>query len=74
MGDVADMQKDIGLDHVFQGGAESRHEHCRQIGDEADGIRQDGLLAVRKIDGAGGRDRGSQTACSRPGRRPRSCG
>ena len=54
MGHVADMEKHVGLDHVLQGGAEGRHEHGRQIGDEPDGVRQDGLLPVRKIDGAGG--------------------
>ena len=47
------MQKDIRLDHVLEGRAEGRHQHGRQIRDEADGIRQNGLLAMRQLDGTG---------------------
>ena len=36
--DVPDMKKDLRLDHVLQGGSKGRHEHGRQIRDEADGI------------------------------------
>ena len=35
------MQDDIGLDHLFQRGAEGRDQHGRQVGDEADRVGQD---------------------------------
>ena len=44
------MQDDVGLDHLFERGAEGRHQHGRQIGDEADGIGEDDAVAVRQCD------------------------
>ena len=41
MGGVADRGDDIGLQHLFQGGAEGRHQFGRQVGDETDRVRQD---------------------------------
>ncbi len=41
MADVAHVQDEIGLHHLLQRGAEGRHQQCRQVGDEADGVGQD---------------------------------
>ena len=41
MRDVAHMQDDVGLDHLLQRRAESRDQHGRQVGDEADRVGQD---------------------------------
>ena len=54
VGHVADMEDDVGLDHLLQRGAESRHQRGRQIGDEADGIREadpvaGGSATARKV-------------------------
>ena len=38
MGDVADMHDQVGLDHLFQGGAEGGDQMGRQVGDEADRV------------------------------------
>src|SRR4051794_8804329 len=54
VGYVADVQQDVSLDHVLQGRPEGSNKHGWQIGDEADRVRQNGLLAVRQLDGAGG--------------------
>jgi hypothetical protein len=48
--DVAHMNDHIGFDHLFQGGPKGRHQHGRQVRDEADRIRQDDLGAVRQGD------------------------
>ncbi len=42
------MEDDIGLQHLFQRGAERRDQLGRQIGDEADGVRQHRLAAMRQ--------------------------
>ena len=47
-GDVADMQDEVGLEHLLERGAESRDQHRRQVGDEADRVGEDHLLAVRQ--------------------------
>ncbi len=52
MRDVAHMQDHVGLDHLLQRRAEGRDQHGRQVGDEADGIGQDDLGAVRQLDRA----------------------
>ncbi len=56
--DVADMQDDVGADHLFERGAERRDEVVRQLGDETDGIGQHDLtsvwqrqLAERRVEG-----------------------
>ena len=46
--DVAHVQDHVGLDHLLERGAEGRHEHRRQVGDEADRVGQDHLGAVRQ--------------------------
>ena len=43
---IAQMDDEIGLDHLFQRGAESRNEVRRQVGDEADRIREHDFGAV----------------------------
>ena len=48
--DIADVEDDVGLDHLLQRGAERRHQHGRQIGDEADRIREDDPRAVWQVD------------------------
>src|SRR5262245_24970045 len=59
--DVAHVQDHVGLDHLLQGRAERRHQHGRQIRDEADRVRQDDAGAMRQVDGAQGRiERGEQ--------------
>ena len=40
-GDVADVQDEVGLQHLFERGAEGGDEHRRQIGDEADRVGED---------------------------------
>ena len=41
MRNVADMQQQIGLQHLFQCGAEGGDQLGRQVGDEADGVGDD---------------------------------
>ena len=41
MRNVAHMQDHVGLDHLFERGAESRDQHGRQVGNEADRVGQD---------------------------------
>ena len=45
MRDVAHMQDDVGRRHLLQRGAEGLHELGRQVGDEADRVRQDRVAA-----------------------------
>ena len=52
MRDVAHVQDHVGLDHLFQRGAEGRDQHGRQIGDKADRVGEDDARAVRQIDRA----------------------
>ena len=47
---IAHVQDDVGLDHLLQRGAERRHQHGRQVGDEADGVGQNDAVAVRQRD------------------------
>ena len=70
MGDVAHMEDQVGLDHLLQGGAEGRHQHGRQVGNEADRIGHDDAGAVRQVDRAQCRVEGRRTAC-RPTSPPR---
>ena len=39
------MHDEVGLDDLFQRGAEGRHQMGRQVGDEADRVGQDRLPA-----------------------------
>ena len=55
MRDVADMQDDVRLQHLFQRGAERGDELRRQVGDEADRVRQHRLAAMRQGQRAQGR-------------------
>ena len=48
-GDVADMQDDVGLLHLLQGGAEGLDQLVRQVGDEAHGVGHDGGPPVRQL-------------------------
>ena len=58
---VAHVQDHVGLDHLFERGAERRHQHGRQVGDEADGVGQDDAQSLRQIDRAQRRiERGKQ--------------
>ncbi len=68
---VAHMQDHVGLDHLFQRRAERRDQHGRQIRDEAHGVGQDHLRAVRQRRSSAGSDRASRTACRPPPRRAR---
>ena len=68
---VAHVQDDVGLDHLFQRGAERRHQHGRQIGDEADGIGQDDARCRAAARPRAASDRASQTACRPTARSPR---
>ena len=43
------MQDHVGLDHLFERGAERRHQHGRQVGNEAHGVGQDDLHAARQL-------------------------
>ena len=45
MRDVADVENDVGLQHFLQRGAKRRNQLRRQIGDEADRVRQHRLAA-----------------------------
>ena len=47
--DVAYVQDDVGLAHLFQGRAEGFHQFVRQVGDEAHRVRQDGRPAVGEV-------------------------
>ena len=60
MRDVADVEQHVGLDHVFERRAEGRDEHGRKIGDEADRVGEDDLLAVRQVDRPRGRIEGGE--------------
>ena len=55
MRDVADVENDIGLQHLFQRGAKRGDELRRQVGDESDGVRQHRLAAMRQAQRAQGR-------------------
>ena len=55
MRDVAHVQDEIGLDHLFERGAEGGDQHGRQVGDEADGVGQDDAPAAREPHLAHGR-------------------
>ena len=55
MRDVADVEDDVGLQHLLQRGAERRDQLRRQVGDEADGVRQHRLAAMRQLQRAQGR-------------------
>ena len=55
------MQDEVGLDHLFQRGPEGRDQMRRQVGDEADRVRQDHRRAMRQPDPAQRRiERGKQ--------------
>jgi len=61
MRDVADVENDIGLQHFLQRRAKRRHQLRRQVGNEADGVRQHRLAAMRQAQRAQGRiKRGEQ--------------
>ena len=63
--DVAHVQDHVGLDHLLERGAERRHQHGRQVGDEADRVGQD--RCARRAAGRprAASDRASRTACRR---------
>ena len=69
MGDVADMEDQVGLDHLFQRGAEGRHQRGRQVRDEADGVGQDDPVAARQDDRAQRRIEGGEQHVGREHRR-----
>ena len=48
MRNVADMKDHVGLHHFFQRGAERRNQLGRQVGNEADGVGQHRLAAMRQ--------------------------
>ena len=50
IGRIADMEDEVGLQHLFERGAESRDEHRRQIGNEADCIRKNDAPGARQLD------------------------
>ena len=50
VGDIADMQDDRRLDHFLKRCPEGGDQMRRQIGNEADGVRQDGIGTVRQLD------------------------
>ncbi len=50
--DVADVQDQVGGQHLFQRGAEGGDQLRRQVRDETHGVRQDDLLARRQRDAA----------------------
>ena len=54
VGDVADVEDDVGVEHFFERGAEGGDQLGRQVGDEADGIRQHDLAAMRQRELADG--------------------
>ena len=61
MGDIADMEDQVGLDHLFQGRTESGHQRGGQVRDEADGVGQDDPVAMWQDDRAQRRvERGEQ--------------
>ena len=55
MRDVADVENDVGLQHFLQRRAKRRNQLRRQIGDEADRVRQHRLAAMRQFQRAQGR-------------------
>ncbi len=55
MRDVADVENDVGFQHFLQRRAKRRHQLRRQVGDEADGVRQHRLAAKRQAERAQGR-------------------
>ena len=48
VGNVPQMQDEVGLHHLLQRGAEGGHQMGRQIGNEADRVRQDDRRAMRQ--------------------------
>ena len=61
VGDVADVDDDVGFLHLLQGRAEGGDQLGRQVGDEADRVGQDDFPAGRQHDRAHGRiQRGEQ--------------
>ena len=61
VGDVANMHDQIGLQHLFQRGAEGGDQRGRQIGDEAHGVGEHRLRAARQRQSPDGRiERGEQ--------------
>ena len=62
MMDVADMDDEIGLGHLFQRGAEGGDEMRRQVGDEADRVGQDRRAGPRAAAAAAWSGRASRTA------------
>ena len=49
VGDVADVQDDVGREHLLQRGAEGGDQRGRQVGDEAHRVGQDDLAAMRQL-------------------------
>ena len=47
---MSDVQDQIGLDHLFQRGAEGGDQRRRQVGDEADGVGDHHLASMRQGD------------------------
>ena len=61
VGNVAHVQDHVGLDHLFQRGAEGGDQHRRQVRDEAHGVGQHDLFAVGQLHRAQSRiERGEQ--------------
>ena len=52
MRDIADVENDIGFQHFLQRRAKRRHQLRRQVGDEADRVRQHRLAAMRQTERA----------------------
>ncbi len=70
VGDVADMEDQVGLDDLFERGAECRDERRRQVRDEAHGVGQDDPVAARQRDRPQGRIEGREQHVGGQHRRP----
>ena len=55
VGDVAHMQDEVRLQHLFERGAECGDQRSGKLGDEADGVGQNGLRAAGERQSANGR-------------------
>ncbi len=71
---IAHVQDQVSLDHLLQRRPERGDQGCRQVGYEANRIRENDALAVRAVRQPAMSDRGSQTAYRPTSRSPRSCG
>lgn len=58
IGDVANVEHQVGLCHLLEGGLEGLNEVMREVADEPDGVQQDSLLTGDQLDTLrGGRER-----------------